>query len=265
MVRLLLAPRFLVVHVTAILVLVAFILLGFWQMGRFQESKQPDPGRAGQARQQAPVPLGQVVGPEDRLPAEAVGRLVTAHGVFDREHQLLVADREHRGVTGFLVLTPLRLADGAAIPVVRGWVPRAEDPATAVPTGSVTVTGWLQRSEPAEDVRPRQGSLPEGQVAAISTAELANLLPYRQLYDGYLLLKEQQPPAQVAPQTLDAPPALPVRQKWKAPFSNFAYALQWWAFALFAVFMWYRVVRDRLAQERAAAADPPVGDRTPAG
>ncbi len=263
MVRLLLAPRFLVLHAAAVLVLVAFTLLGFWQLGRFQESRQPEPGRAGQARQQAPVPLGRVVGPEDRLPAEAVGRLVTAEGVFDREHQLLVADREYHGATGFLVLTPLRLADGAVIPVVRGWVPAAGDPATAVPAGSVTVTGRLQRSESAEDVRPRRGSLPAGQVAAISTAELANLLPYRQLYDGYLLLREQRPPAQVAPRVLDAPPA--VRQKWKSPFSNFAYALQWWAFALFAVFMWYRVVRDRLARERAAAADPARGNRTPAG
>ena len=34
---------------------------------------------------------------------------------------------------------------------------------------------------------------------------------------------------------------------------NAAYAVQWWIFALFALWMWVRMVRDETRRERAAA------------
>ena len=36
--------------------------------------------------------------------------------------------------------------------------------------------------------------------------------------------------------------------KWR----NAAYALQWWAFALFALYMWWRIVRDEGREDAAA-------------
>ncbi|GAB2468917.1 hypothetical protein [Jatrophihabitans fulvus] len=41
---------------------------------------------------------------------------------------------------------------------------------------------------------------------------------------------------------------------------NFGYALQWWAFALFTLLMWFRVMRDRVRNHDASGApvDPPA-------
>ena len=48
---------------------------------------------------------------------------------------------------------------------------------------------------------------------------------------------------------------------------NAAYAVQWWIFALFALWMWARMVRDETRRERAARAPPATaaepGDRSP--
>jgi DNA-binding transcriptional regulator of glucitol operon len=49
---------------------------------------------------------------------------------------------------------------------------------------------------------------------------------------------------------------------------NFGYALQWWAFSIFAVLMWLRILRDHARgsaasqpAEPATAPDPPVAYR----
>jgi len=40
---------------------------------------------------------------------------------------------------------------------------------------------------------------------------------------------------------------------------NFGYSIQWWAFSAFALFLWWRVVRDS-AVRRAEAADPTTAE-----
>lgn len=37
---------------------------------------------------------------------------------------------------------------------------------------------------------------------------------------------------------------------------NFAYALQWWLFSVFALGMWARIVRDRNVRDASSAAEP---------
>jgi cytochrome oxidase assembly protein ShyY1 len=230
----LLTPRWLGLHALTVILVVLMAWLGWWQLGRAQ--LHAGPGQPGESSQvaQAPVPLGELTEPRESLPTAAVGRLVTATGTYDADRQLLVADREQAGRSGFWLLTPLRQADGAALPVVRGWVPDASDPATAVPPGQVTVTGRLQPSEPPA---PPEAGLPTGQIRTVTTAELVSALPYP-LYDGYLLLAAQSPPAATAPAAVAAP-----TPSGRLDLQNFAYALQWWAFALFTVFMWVRLVR----------------------
>src|SRR5699024_9467410 len=88
------------------------------------------------------VPLQDVLAPQTTFSGDLVGRKVSVTGAYDADGQLLVTGRAHDGVTGVLVLTPLRTADGAVLPVVRGWV---ADPADAdpPPAGIVHVTGYL--------------------------------------------------------------------------------------------------------------------------
>lgn len=245
MLRLLRTPRWLALTAAALVAAVLLTWLGCWQLERARAAARPkvvDP---------APVSLTSIGRPRTPLTAAAAHRTVTVTGAYDAGQQRLVAGREQGGRMGGWVLTPLVLDDGAAVPVVRGWTA-----ATAVsppPTGPVRVTGALQPSEDAEGAPGSSAASPD-QLAVVSTAQLAGLWSY-DLYDGYVLLQRQDPPGAG---DLEPVPAPVVRSGGGLPLQNAAYALQWWAFALFTVFMWWRLLRDE-ARARVAAVGVGTG------
>ncbi|GGL07907.1 SURF1 family protein [Planomonospora parontospora] len=240
MLRILFSPRVVVLHLLAVGALVVCGLLGRWQLGVFEDS-----GRPQSTRDPAPVAVGTLTEAGRHLTADAIGRRVTAEGTFDASRQLLVAQRDE----GLWILTPLDLGDGTVVPVVRGRVPAAGDPATAVPQGKVTVTGRLQASEPTDSVQRRTRQLPQGQVLTVSSAELVNLWRGVKLRDGFVIATTQSPAPPVAAEPVHA--SAPT-QEGVLTWRNLAYAAQWWIFGLFAVFMWWHFVRDALRGGRAA-------------
>ncbi|MGW4423502.1 SURF1 family protein [Streptosporangium sp. NPDC004631] len=245
MLRILFSPRVLVLHLLAVGALVVCGLLGRWQLGVFEDSGKPHT-----TRDPAPVAVTTLTRPGSHLTGDAVGRRVTAEGTFDPSRQLLVAERDR----GLWLLTPLDLGDGTMIPVVRGWVPRADDPAVAVPRGVVTVTGRLRPSEPTDSVPRRAAQLPRGQVLTVSSAELINLWRGAKLRDGFVVATAQSPaPAVAATPVTALPPTEPGGLTWR----NLAYAAQWWIFGLFAVFMWWHFVRDILRGRTAERESEP--------
>ncbi len=259
MIRTLLAPRWLAWHAALVAALVAFIWLGSWQVDSFAKSDR----RQAAADDQGSAPLTEVLAPGQRLPAAVVGRTVTASGRYDDANQLLVPGRPLDGRDGFLVVTPLRTAEGV-LPVNRGWVASPEDAATGPIPGEVTVTGVVQPSESARDSQvDALAPLPPGQIPYLATVQLLDALPYSpdELYDGYVVLDTQQPNAAVAPERVE-PRALDDEVgKWR----NLGYGLQWWFFAAAAIFFWAAVIRRSLREQRepqehrdeaAAAAQP---------
>jgi cytochrome oxidase assembly protein ShyY1 len=256
MLRTLFSPRLVALHLLVIGVLVSFTFLGRWQLGVFEASGAPQ-----LAPDPAPVAVTDLAKVGSHVTGDVAGRRVTATGTYDGGSQLLVADR-HPDVSapggraargaGFWLLTPLRLADGSVISVIRGWVPSAQDPAAAVPSGPVTVTGRLRPSEQTDAVE-RSGLLPSGQVATVSTAELINVWPNARLRDGFVVATAPAPPAGVTAVTVP-PPTLGVGFNWR----NLAYAAQWWIFALFAVFMWFHFVRDAVRGGRPESRQRPA-------
>lgn len=78
-------------------------------------------------------------------------RRVTASGTFENDKETLVTASTALGA-GYWVLTPLRLADGSAILVNRGFVPPdRRDPASRPDSdivGAANVTGLMRMSEP---------------------------------------------------------------------------------------------------------------------
>ncbi len=254
MIRPFLAPRWLAWHGALVLVLVAFTLLGRWQLDSFESS-----GRTrGSEAAAAPVPLASVSRPGGRLDGDVVGRRVTVSGGYDAAHQLLVPQRRLGGRTGFLVVTPLRTQDGV-VPVNRGWVASALAPGLRPTSGRVTVVGVVAPSESEADARVDPvGRLPPGQVPYLSTVQVLASLRYppAELYDGYVLLSAQRPVANAAPQVVGSPS----RRGGVAPWRNLAYALQWWLFAGAAVVFWWLVLR-RDARDRATAAGYPPTEK----
>ncbi|WP_431894173.1 SURF1 family protein [Nonomuraea sp. bgisy101] len=245
MLRTLLAPRMLGLHVLAIGVLVSFILLGRWQLGVFEDS-----GKPASATDPAPVAVESLSAVGTQIEGTSVGRRVTASGSYDAARQLLVADRRPDVAApggnvsrdqGYWVLTPLALGDGTLMPVVRGWVAKADDPGIAVPPGEVTVSGRLRSPEGTDSVQRRAEGVPEGQVQTVSTAELINLWRGQKVRNGFVVA---QTPG-LTPVKVSAP-VTGGTLTWR----NLAYAANWWIFAGFAVFMWFHFVRDAVRSSK---------------
>ncbi|MFJ9415267.1 SURF1 family protein [Streptomyces sp. NPDC101227] len=258
MYRFLLTPRWWGINVFAVLAIPFCIFMGSWQLGRFEDRvdthhRQED--RSSRAKAAAARPLASLL-PVDQITS---GRQARARGRYDAAHQLLVPDRtlsdkgERRG---FYVLTLLRTDAGQALPVVRGWLPgdandkadRAKVPAP--PKGEVTVTGALQASEnQGTDGVHADGGLPQGQLGMISAASLVNIVPYK-VYDAWITLGEAPAPLRAVPPTAAEGSGLDLKA-----FQNLGYTGEWFVFAGFVVFMWFRLFR----REAEAAKDAALG------
>jgi cytochrome oxidase assembly protein ShyY1 len=256
--RFLLTPRWLAVSALALLAVPFCVFMGSWQLSRFEvrvDQHRTAKHERGRTAAEAPVPLARVL-PDTRtaVPGDDSGRVVSATGRYDAAHQFLVPDRSLGGRDGFYVLTPLRIGGGAALPVVRGWLPGEATAAgrsgsvPAVPTGQVTVTGALQFPESADSSGvPAAAALPSGQLGIISAASLVNVLPYP-VYGGWITANHPAAPLKAVP-----PAAAPNSGLDLKAFQNLGYTGQWFVFAGFVVFMWFRLAR-REAEARADAA-----------
>jgi surfeit locus 1 family protein len=217
--------------VLALVVILTMVYLGLWQLGVYDDKQRSD---ALARERDAPVALGSVLGPDQAFPGDAGGRPVTVTGEYAPSRQLWVA----RGVARpgrFAVTTPLVTANGSAVLVVRGEVDRL-GAGSAVPSGPVTVTGVL---EPSTQVGTSPGR--DGRTDGLETSVLVNAFPI-DLYDGYLVLTDSTPRSHLRPVT----PPLPAAARL-AGLRNLVYAVQWWLFAAFVVFMAWRMIADRTA------------------
>ncbi len=248
MLRTALHPRWLVLLVLLLVLLYAFTQLGLWQL---RLAKQEEGQQALQAQAAAPaVPLEDYLASHSAFPRDGSGRAVSAEGVYVGADQFLVPQRYLQGREGYWVLTPLRTSAGALLPVLRGWV--AEPGQAGAPqTGPVTVTGTLAPGEsPAE--RAERAELPPGQLGSVDLAVLANTWS-GELYNAFVFATDVQPP--VTSEVTTVPPPSLTREgvDWR----NLGYALQWWVFAGFAVYMYLRFLRDAAtARQRDEVATP---------
>ncbi|HEX9977527.1 MAG TPA: SURF1 family protein [Acidimicrobiia bacterium] len=228
--RTLLRPRWLVAHVVAIVFVIAFVMLAFWQIRRLEDRRDFNHS-VEQALATDPVDIGDA-------PAEGYVRVI-ATGVYDPSMETLTL-RSLEGTSGYHVLTPLVLADGTGVLVDRGWVPISYDtppvggPAAAS-TGEVRVTGILWPSE-------HQGipdALP-GTLRAIDPAVVDAFTPYP-MRSTYLVLQAADP----ALGELPVPPEPP--ELSDGP--HLGYAVQWFLFAG-VVIVGYPILLRRVARTK---------------
>ena len=261
-----LRPRWLGLLLVALVAASVMVLLGHWQLGRAREHGREPVERQARAQVTAvPKPLGQVVQARQTFPRDAVNLRVTATGYWDYAHRLLVTDRRLNGRSGYWVLVPLKLADGSALPVVRGWVASPADPAAAGtadppgPAGEVRVVGLLQPTEAPLDHPPGESDrLPADQLARIAATDLVNRWPFP-LITGFLVQQSQTPVT--GPPLAPVPPPTP---DGGLDLLNLFYAFQWWLFAGVTLFFWWRLVRDdHLHRPDAAASADPGPDPEP--
>jgi cytochrome oxidase assembly protein ShyY1 len=258
-------PRMLGLLVLFLAIAAVCARLGAWQLERAEiRGAAAQAARLAEVEAAVPVPIEDVLAPQQSFDGALVGRRVEVTGVYEADGQLLVTDRVLDGETGSLVLTPLRVTstdpevDGAVLPVVRGWVPdgtATDDAALAVPDGEVQVVAYLQASEDS-------GAAPTGDGTAdsISSAELLGLWG-GPIWTGYGVLTDSDPAQPAAVELL--PP--PTRSGTGLNIQNLGYAAQWWIFGGFAVFLWVRLLKDEVLRGvPAAPADDPADEPAPA-
>jgi cytochrome oxidase assembly protein ShyY1 len=222
-------------HLVVVVCVVAAGWLGAWQLGSWQDRRAAE---ALDLTRDDPVPLADVLGPDDPFPADRVGQPVTVAGTWLPDATVLVSGRAHAGDDGYWVVTPLRVDGGdVALAVVRGWTADADEVPPA-PSGEAELTGWLQPPEgtgvadddPTDDVFPQ-----------LRTADLVQRVD-GDLYGAYAVAEE--PTAGLESADLEA---LPDAGRFTA-LRNLLYALEWWFFGGFALFIWWRFVRDETAE-----------------
>ncbi|TDD17392.1 SURF1 family protein [Nonomuraea diastatica] len=251
MYRFLLTPRWLALHVVVLLVIPAFVFLGRWQFGRFEE-RSANSERVTANIEATPVPLERLAAPGRPVREDDRFRKVTVAGTYDPSHALLVRRRPQEGRPGYYVLTPLVTGPGTAVIVNRGWVKAgatADTPPEVPPppAGQVTVTGRLRPGETEESsgIRERSG-LPPGQVLLIDIGRIGKGLPYT-LVGGYVELTEQQPRPAAAPAPVPEPDV------GAGGGLNLAYGVQWWLFIGIAIGGWILLIRREVAERKAAS------------
>lgn len=229
-------PRWIGLFALLVAVVVACTMLGMWQLGVAQ-----DKGRAevvAAAGSLPREPLADVTTPHAPFEADFSNRRVSVQGRYDADHQILVVDRRLDGRVGSWVVTPL-LTDKGTLAVLRGFVPGTPTTPPPPPVGTVSLLGTLGPGE-----SPQSGSNLQGQQRrAVDLAALVNEWP-GDLYNVVLLASSEtvdgtsiEPAAEGL--TRVPPPELPSQ----LDFKNAAYAVQWWVFGLFAIWMWWKIIR----------------------
>ena len=235
------ARRDLVGLVLALLVAGVCVRLGVWQLGRLAERRLYN-ARLAVARARPPLDLrGQ------RFPADSLrDRQLRARGLYDYAQERLWHGRSYEGVPGVDLITPLRLADGAAILVDRGWAPSPD---------GYHVDAPAYREPDSAAVEGFGAAAPRGRGDA-DPAHLTDSLPYP-------LLPVVLEAAPAPPPTAAAKPggAHWVLRRWPpAPLSggpHLSYAIQWFSFAVIIVVGSIALVRKRGDRE----LRPPVPPR----
>ncbi|MEU3846893.1 SURF1 family cytochrome oxidase biogenesis protein [Micrococcus terreus] len=273
MLRTALKPVWLLALLFALAVSAVFVGLSKWQFDA-AESTAPPP----LTQTETPVALTEHFAPERPMMGTEADQVVVATGQFLADREVFVQDRLREGANGYWVVTALTV-DGApggeVIPVVRGWTQDLgrSDPA---PEGTVEVTGRLL---PAEGPFAGGTHTQDGRTVTttVATSELINLWE-ASAYSGFVSAFTVVPAAQFstleqvaagtpAEQIAEARQAQdigahadgaqlepvwvgPQPQETEVVWMNIFYAIEWVVFAAFALYLWWRFVRDDFLREQ---------------
>ena len=244
MFRFLLKPRWIALGLFAVVMSSLCVRLGFWQLDRLHGRRYYN-HLFEQGMAMPPQPVEPLV--DGSAGTSLLYRQAEATGTYDPAHEVILYGRENDEEPGNHVLTPLRLPDGRAIIVDRGWVPYAMNTppvqGAPPPAGTVTDTGLLAPSEP--------GGSP--QTAATTTftvvdlAQIGRQLPYPIL--PYYLQLQHQTPAQIGSLPIAPPPPTLDEGPHKG------YALQWFSFASIAGLGFLFLVVKEVRESRRGPAE----------
>ncbi|MBW9209950.1 hypothetical protein KV100_09785 [Mumia sp. zg.B21] len=252
-----LSPRLWGLHALVVVAVTFTVFMGLWQMGVYDDRRAE--AEADQTTASV-VPLQDVLGPDEPFTTTAASRTVALTGTFaPAERQVWVSGREQSGRDGYWLLAPILVDEvagasdrPAALLVVRGWSPDA-GALPPVPEGDVALEVVLQPGDARGTGFDEETRVIDG----VRIPRLVNVVPY-DLYGGYGIVTAQTPadgaglaPAEVPEQTQDG----------TAGLRNLLYAIEWWIFGAFALFMWWRMCLDLRREGGVVQARVPAAKR----
>lgn len=232
-------PRWLAALALALGIAAGFAALGQWQLSRAVES-----ALTTQEQSEARVSLESIAEPQQPMPGENIGQLVSFEAEFVSGDYVVLSGRTNLSQPGYWVVGHAVLTNGASIAVALGWASTADAAASAVRTLEQAPPGTAVEGRYLASESPQQSDFEEGERSALAVSELVNLWVTAPdgVYGGYAILGS--PVAGL--ERIDAPP--PVTEA-TLNLLNVFYALEWLIFAGFAVFLWYRLVKDAWEEE----------------
>lgn len=235
-------PKWIAVLVLCLAVAAGFALLGQWQLER-----SFDQAVIVERDTETAVPIERLTLPQQATTEAEAGHIVTVEGTFVEGDFVTLTDRMQHGDAGRWLVGHLRTPTGESLAVAIGWA--AADGAAftgveraLVASGAVAIEGRYLPSD-----SPEQSDFVGGHRSALATAELVNLWnDPGPIYNGYVVSHDD-----LGLELIDSPmPDSEIQLNWL----NIFYAIEWALFAIFAVYLWYRLVRDAWEREVELAA-----------
>lgn len=223
------------VGLVALLAVVVCGALGWWQWTRAQE-------RAVMVAPEPSVPIAEVLQPASQA-GPAIGRQVSVTGTWADEDAVLISGRVVDGQDAILLVRALTVdadatgtGEPATLAVIVGWRPADSPMGPDEGPAHVAIDGYLRAPEEATPASGSEGEPIPGTVWSdtISPSELAQTWPsplYSAVFSSYDGSANWEP----------LPPPPPEQH---LNLRSLLYALEWWVFGAFAVFIAVRWIRD---------------------
>jgi surfeit locus 1 family protein len=233
------------------LVLALAVAAGFAALSQWQLARSVATGTVVVRDTETPVALKSIAQPQHPVTTASDGQLVTASGTWVAGDYVLISDRVNRGATGYWVVGHLATDEEVGVSVALGWTDSKERAASVLSAiadrgGAASVTGRYLASE-----GPQGGNFERGEISTLSEGAMVNLwhdVDVKGVYGGYIVSDA----AVAGLHRIDSPqPSSEVALNWL----NLFYAAEWVVFAGFAIFLWYRLVKDTWEREQEEAAE----------
>lgn len=230
-------PKWIAALVLALAIAAVFAGLGQWQWERsFANVDVPIRDT------ETPVSLTSVATPQSVITTEASGRMVTVSCDVVAGDDVWVTGRLLPEGRGDWLIRHCRTDSGESLALAVGWLPLSDSTTRALSLPAPTGQTYVGRYVPTES--PQSSDFQAGDRTAISVAELVNLWDNPgPVFGGYLVTDSSPEGLQVIP--TDPPPA-----QGELNWLNLFYAAEWAIFAVFALYLWYRLVRDEWEREQ---------------
>ena len=236
-------PRWIGALLLVLLIAAIFAGLAQWQVGRAVAT-----ATVVTYPTETVTPLSKVATPQKEVTERAAGQMVSVVGRRVAGDTYVISDRVNFGVTGYWVLGHVvAKSNDASVAVALGWTrskAKAHAEANILKAGAPTATivGRYQPTEP-----PDQDNFEHDVDSVVSIPWLINewKVVTPTTYGGYIV--DRTAPAGLSP-IQSVKPVNDVSLNWL----NVFYAIEWVVFAGFALYLWYRLVKDTYEREEEA-------------